>query len=580
MVIAGINKGVTNFGMKLNDGGCCIIKDDIMVSIAEERVTRKKYASGYDMSLKYCLDSLGIEMKDVDYFVVSSCCENNNINNIKLKGIDYRRIIFCPSHHYSHACSAYYTSYFDEALVIVIDNEGNVLDDFDYEKPFHKQRMEHMSYYLANKTGISLIETDDVPIDKIGIGDAYRYFTHYLGFPSYEYAGKVMGLASYGNRDCYKDLKIFNMSNDGKIYCDIDNNYEDGVSSLKSFFAQLDMYDFPEPRTPIEDICQMHADLAYLIQRETEDILIKKINYLIKKTGVRKICLSGGVALNSVANGRILKECDIDDIYIFPAAGDSGQCIGNAIYGYNKMTSKNKFFDINNAYLGKVYSEDEISKTIIGMIDENEYEIVKYANKDKKIKEIARLIYDGKYIGYFDGGSEIGPRALGHRSILANPCLKGTKDDLNMKIKFRESFRPFAPMILDEYKNDYFDLDIKSPFMLLVADVKIPEKIPSVTHVDGTARIQTVNRTQNDQIYEIIKQFSSLSGVPVILNTSFNIAGEPIVETPEDAVDCFKKTNLDVLVIGEYIVRKKSNDYIEPKGIDIFVCKLGESLNK
>ena len=236
MIVAGVSMPSTKAGMKLNDGGCAIIKDDKLVAIAEERITRKKHDLGFNYALPYCIEAQEISLQDIDLFVVSSCCEKVlNTDDIHIEGVPQEKIVVCPSHHLSHALGSYCLSGFERSIVMVIDNEGNIIDDENDDNPFHKRKMEHMSYYVADKDGVKLLEIDDVPINKIGVGDAYRYFTHYLGFPSYVYAGKTMGLAAYGRPNAYKDKKIFELQ-DGHIVCDIDNNYMSCETSLKHFF--------------------------------------------------------------------------------------------------------------------------------------------------------------------------------------------------------------------------------------------------------------------------------------------------------------------------------------------------------
>lgn len=439
---------------------------------------------------------------------------------------------------------------------------------------FHKREMEHMSYYIADREGIRLIETDDVSPNQIGVGDAYRYFTHYLGFPSYVYAGKTMGLAAYGKTDAYKDRKIFELI-DGHIVCDIENEYMSCITSLKRFLHKNEIQ--TPPRTPIDKLTQEHADLARWIQRETEDILVEKVKYLVKKTGVRNLCISGGVGLNSVANAEILKRSGIKNIFILPAAGDSGQCVGNVMYGLMTVEGKIPQLPMHTAYLGKVYTKECIRKVVMDFLGDPNYEVLHFDDTETLLKKEAELLWDNLYVGHFDGRSEFGPRALGNRSILANPCSPYSKDDLNRKIKFRESFRPFAPVTLYRRANEFFKIDRELPFMLLVAEVKDKVILPAITHVDGTARIQTVTEEQNPRLCCLLKEFEKYSGIPVLLNTSFNIAGEPIVESPQDAAKCLKTTALNALSIGDYLIIKKECSFSQDEYIR-FVTTLGENL--
>lgn len=555
MKIIGANFGETENGMLLNDGGICLFNNGKMVITSEERITRKKYVGGFNMSLKRLLDSEKLKIEDIDLFVFSSCCELPRKKiNIEKYNIPSEKIVYILSHHLSHAYSTYFSSQFDEAIIMVIDNEGNIINDLGGKK-FYDNELEHMTYYIGKQNNIEFLERDEVLSNQIGIGDAYRYFTHYIGFPSYVYAGKTMGLAPYGNKEKYSNVKIFDFDDTtGKISCRIENMYENCDNAIKKFFKDNYNIDIIEPRTPIDDITQEYADLAFLIQNELEEILIKKVKYLVKKTGIKKLCIAGGVGLNSVANARILKETGIEDIFIVPAAGDTGQCLGNVYYGYYDILKETKHIPFSSVYLGFSYNLKEIEKEI----KKNKgIKYTKYKEINELNKRVAKDLVDGKIIARFDGRSEFGPRALGNRSILMDPRKAENKDILNKRVKFRESFRPFAPSVLYEYSTEYFDLEQESPYMLLVAKVKRPEIIPAVTHIDMSARIQTVKKEDNYNYYDLINEFYMLTGVPVLLNTSFNINGEPIVETPEDALNSFMTTNIDKLAIGLYLVEKR-----------------------
>lgn len=572
--------GFTQAGMKLNDGGACVINDGKIYAVSEERVSRKKHDGGYEKSLPYCLQAAGIGYDDLDYVVVSSCCEKVLTKKPVIKNVPEEKVIICPSHHLSHAYSTFMTSKFDEAIIMVIDNEGNILDDRD-DLPFHKRAMEHMTYYIGNKDGIHFLERENISTNAIGVGDAYRYFTHYLGFPSYTYAGKTMGLASYGNKQKYAGLHLFEMDEDGQISCKIENDYFNCVPKVEKILNSYENYQFPKPRLPIDGLTQEHADLAMFIQSETERILIEKVKYLIKKTGIKKLCIAGGVGLNSVANGAILKNTNLEDIYILPAAGDSGQCLGDALYGYCLKNGHEKHFSINNDYLGKMYSDDEINDAINTFVNNHSnIELIRYDNEQDMLKAFAQIIADGKVTCRFNGRSEFGPRALGNRSILMDPRVAENKDILNSRVKFREAFRPFAPVVLYEDLKEYFNISFESPYMLIVADVLKPDEIPAVTHVDNSARVQTVKRSDSPGLYGIIEEFKKITGVPVILNTSFNIAGEAMVESPEDALNCFYKTDIDCIMIGNCIISKTQKySEIDLNALRQFTISLGKNLD-
>ena len=556
MIIVGCNMGITRKGMKLNDGGLCVIDTSTkkIIAIAEERISRKKYDGGFEQSLKKYLELTNKTMDDIDLFVVSSCCEKplENVTNL-ISGVSPDKIKVVPSHHLSHAYSAYYSSNFNEALILVLDNEGNVLGD-EASSNFYENELEHMSYYIAKGNNVELLERDDVPVGKIGVGDAYRYFTHYIGFPSYVYAGKTMGLAPYGRKETYDNVKVFELK-DGHITCNIAADYFEPCKALKTFFKNQYNIELPPERTPIGEITQEYADLAYLIQKETEEILIEKINYLVSKTGIRNICIAGGVGLNSVANGRILKECNIDDLFIVPAAGDSGECLGNAYYGYYKILNNQERIPFETAYLGFEYSKENLEESLL-KLENKSVKLKKYDIINDMHKYVSKKLADGFIIARCSGRSEFGPRALGNRSILMDTRKAENKDILNARVKFRESFRPFAPIVLTEYLTEYFDIEHQSKYMLLVANVKKPEIIPAVTHVDNSSRLQTLSYNDNPDLYDLINEYYKITGVPVILNTSFNIAGQPIVETYSDAIECFMSTNIDCLILENYFIEK------------------------
>lgn len=553
MKIIGANLGKTRDGMLLNDGGLCLIDNEDITILSEERFTRKKYSGGFEKCLNALLDRKKLSIEDIDLFVFSSCCELPEFD-LKFDCIPKEKICVIPSHHLSHAYSTYFSSGFNESLIIVMDNEGNIINDLGKNK-FYENDLEHMTYYIAKGKEINLYDREKVDPKNIGICDAYRYFTHYLGFPSYVYAGKTMGLAPYGNPNKYKDIEIFKFDEKtGNITCKIKNNYENCCESIKQFFEKNYNKIIVKPRTPIDDITQDYSDLAYLIQDQVEKILIKKVNYLIRKTGIKNVCICGGIGLNSVANGKILNQTDVENLFILPASGDTGQCLGNAYYGYYEVLNNDKIIKFKSPYLGFEYSNKEILNELkkFNNIIYKEYESISALNL-----QAAKYLVNNEIIARFEGKAEFGPRALGNRSILMNPMYKENKDILNKKVKFREEFRPFAPSILKEYSSEFFDINIESPYMLLVVNVKKPELIPAVTHIDNSARLQTVTKLENENYYDLIEKFYKLTNVPVLLNTSFNVNGEPIVETPYDAIKCFISTNIDKLIIGNFLVEKK-----------------------
>jgi carbamoyltransferase len=377
---------------------------------------------------------------------------------------------------------------------------------------------------------------------------------------------KVMGLAPYGKPVYYDGImeNMIDLKDDGSFKLNMDYfayTYAQQMISDKI----VELFGYP-PRESESKIEQHHFDIAMSIQRVTEEAMLRMANHLFEETGLKNLCLAGGVALNSVANGRILRETPFEEMFIQPAAGDAGGALGVAtfiwysILGNNRSVKKNNPDTIGpekdlmqNAYLGPEYSNEAIKRFL------KEKEII-YTELDRGnlLKRTAELIVDKRVVGWFQGRMEWGPRALGNRSILADPRDKKMQDIVNLKIKFRESFRPFAPTILLDKTSEYFELDRQSPYMLLVTQVRETKKvIPAVTHLDGSARVQTIAREDNSLYYDLIDEFYKITGVPVILNTSFNVRGEPIVCTPEDAYTCFIRTKMDDLVMGNFLLNKE-----------------------
>lgn len=553
--------GITRNGMGANDGGCALIDDGFpIVAIAEERITRKKYDSGFINSLNYCLENAHCLIGDIDCFVFSNCCDEpldiNFIKDILQKGnlyIPENKIIINKSHHLSHAASVFYPSQFDRSLILIVDNEGNILKKTSDN--YWENSLERTSLYVGEGTKIRFLERHNDEPGDLGIGGAYNYFTHWLGFNSYKDAGKTMGLASYGE-NFFKGLKLFS-----KGRCCLENTNKDKLGSVRRFFIKKAGIDIGESGKSTKKPNKTQEDVAFFVQKEVERILVEIVKNAVKKYKIKNLCISGGVALNCVANYEIFKKTGIEKIFIQPASGDDGQCLGNAYLGYFIKKKSGKRKEVSSFYLGKRYSDVDIKRVIDNYSDK-----IEYTESKTLYKTVAKLIASGKIIGWFQGGSEFGPRALGNRSIFADPRDYKMKSHINKKVKFRESFRPYAPVILEKYLNQYFALDFPSPFMLFAPSV-YPNKvslIPAVTHVDGTARVQTVNKEQNSRLCSLIGEFEKITGIPILLNTSFNVNGEPIVESPEDAIKCFIGTNIDVLVIGNYIINKKA--YIDSEG--------------
>lgn len=532
--VAGFNTG--------HNGGCCIIHEGKIVSVSEERLNRKKNSDGYINSFLYCLKALGIKASDVDLFVSSSYHKRlpgNFMGNFEALGISPEKFI-TVDHHLSHAYSAYVTSPFDSAIVLAIDGLGNEADT--------------ESYYIGEGATLKKIGGND-PKRSIykGIGRAYESFTNFIGWSAQE-AGKTMGLAAYGE-ETNPELDLYSISQDERIESALEGKYYHGALN----FVQEHQLDFGKSFSGFEN-----KNAAFFVQDRTEKIILELVRRLYEKHKMENICLSGGVFLNSIINKKILDETPIKNVFVPPCCDDTGQPFGNALYGY-VAHFKNPFkINMSHGYLGREYGDDEILDVLE---KRQEKYTLPYETKscdfefkkcDDVAEEGARCLSEGKLVGWFQGSSEIGPRALGHRSILTAPFPEDMKETLNVRIKHRENFRPFAPAILEERVSEFFMLDRPSPFMLLIAKGVEDKRgaIPAVLHVDGTARLQTVNK-EEEKFYKLISSFEQMTGVPIVLNTSFNDNGEPIVETPRDALNMFCKSELDYLFLGDYMVWKK-----------------------
>lgn len=534
-IVVGLNQG--------HNGGCAIIVNgQIKCAIAEERLNRQRYSNGYINSLIYCLKSANIKLSEVDLFVFSSYGPNlspHYSGDLPYLGIDSKKCI-AVDHHLSHAYGSFLTSPFQKALIVIIDGQGN---EFMTE-----------SYYAGDGSSITKIGGNNPKRSPAkGIGRTYEAFTNFLGWTDDE-AGKTMGLAAYGNPN-YCKIPLFRLKED-KVEGDLNYTHEQGVID----FMRRKKVTFGMPYAKGKTDLSQHA--AAYIQRQTEEIILNLVKHLVRKTGLKNLCIGGGVGLNCLTNTRLLHESEIENIFVLPASSDQGQALGNALYGYYFLTGQKSHITIETDYFGKSYSEKDILNTLKRhpwyisnkIIPNKEF---KYSKKNNVEKVAAQLIAVGKIVGWFQGGSELGPRALGNRSILADPRDLNSKEKLNKKIKKREEFRPFAPSVLLEGSPSFFNIDIPSPFMLLAPKVKpeVAQLIPAVVHKDGTSRIQTVKKTQNERFYNLINEFYKITNIPLILNTSFNSQG-PIVETPFNALATFLSTDMDFLIIDDYLISK------------------------
>ena len=558
-----------------HDSAAAIIKDgEVLAAVEEERFSRNKFDDDFPKNaIDYCIKEANISPNELElvafydkgvlkferlldnYIAVAPRGLRSFLDVIPkwlhkrlwvkdeikkhLKGFD-GKIIF-PEHHLSHAAYAFFTSPFNESAILTVDGVGEWTT---------------ASFGQAEDTNIQL--TNDIRWPH-SLGLFYSAFTYYLGFKVNEGEYKLMGLSSYGEPKYYDLIKkeLIDIKDDGSIHLNM--KYfaftHDKVMTNKKF---ENLFGCPV-RKEDSEAKQIHYDIGASAQSVLEEVLLKMANHVYEKTHKENLCLGGGVALNGVANYKILKEGPFKNVYIPPSPGDGGSAIGCALYAYysfykNQRTIEkdNDVMISNNVWLGPQYSNSEI-KSFLDSKDIS-YQKLEY---DELIKKTVELISEQNVVGWYQDKMEWGPRALGNRSILADPRNAKMKDILNEKIKHRESFRPFAPSILEEYAAEYFDLTVPSPYMLLVAKVKKPDTIPAVTHVDGTSRVQTVSKKSNKLYYELINEFFKLTGVPVLINTSMNVRGEPIVNTPEQAYSMILKTDMDYLVMGNFLISKK-----------------------
>ena len=572
-----------------------VVNNEIVAAVQEERFSRIKHDSSFPFkSIEYVLKAANVNLSDLDNIIFyekpflkferliethiafaphgfKSFCASIPIwlreklfqkkliyKNLKKidKKINENKIKF-SEHHLSHAASAFYPSPFDEALILTLDGVGE---------------WSTTTIGIGKGNKIDILEEINFPHS---IGLLYSAFTYYLGFKVNSGEYKVMGLAPYGEPKYQKIIldKLINVKEDGSFRLDMSYfNYATGLTMTNKKFSEIFGKQVRKPEDKLE---QFHLDIASSIQVVVEEIILKISEYIKNKYKISNLCLAGGVALNCVANGKILNKKIFDNIWIQPAAGDAGGALGAAL-AFNYLELKKSRISgldqMKGSLLGPRYTDKEIENDL-----EKNHANYEKLNEQDLFSIVSNELVQGKAIGWFQGRLEYGPRALGNRSIIADPRSKSIQKDLNIKIKFRESFRPFAPAVLREYLSDFFELNCDSPYMLLVAGVKnkisiqnkkeksssildqlnqLRSNIPAVTHVDYSARVQTVHKDINKKFYGLISKFNEISSCPVVVNTSFNIRGEPIVCSPSDAFKCFMGTNLDILVIENYILFK------------------------
>ena len=584
-----------------HDSAACLIDDgEIIAAAQEERFTRIKYDANFPVNaITYCLAEANLKPDKIDYivfydkpflkferlletylafaprgfqnFVTSvpiwvkeklfqKSLIIKTLRDIWGKEIDWTERLLFSEHHLSHAASAFFPSPFNEAAVLTMDGVGE---------------WSTTSLAIGHGNELSVHKEINFPHS---LGLLYSAFTYYAGFKVNSGEYKLMGLAPYGEPKYSNLIKenLIDIKEDGSFALDL--NFFNYCTGLTMTNEKFNILFGGVPRNPETEISQRDMDIAASIQKVTEEVLIKLVKGVAKTSGQKNLCLAGGVALNCVANGKLLREEIFEDIWVQPASGDAGGALGAALGAYHIMLNKkrkpsDKIDNMKGSFLGPEYSELKINETLEGC-----GAVFSNHSQDQIIELTAKDLADGKAVGWFSGRMEFGPRALGNRSILADPRSESMQKLLNLKVKYRESFRPFAPSILREDLSDWFEMDTDSPYMLLVANVvesqrKVITKeegvltgvdkinyprstIPAVTHVDFSSRIQTVHKETNLTFYRLLEQFKKLTNFPVLVNTSFNVRGEPIVLTPEDAFRCFMGTELDVLVVGNAYMKK------------------------
>jgi len=552
-----------------HDAAAALLKDgQIVAACQEERLSRKKHDSGFPArAIRYVLKEAGIAPEQLDAVgfydkpllkferILSTYVatfprsfgsfrtamplwlhEKLWVPSIIRKELKpYKGPILFAEHHMSHAASAFLPSPFEEAAILTVDGVGEWAT---------------ASFGRGRGGDIQLFKEIRFPHS---LGLLYSAFTYYLGFKVNSAEYKVMGLAPYGKPVHFDRImkEMVHLNDDGSFKLNMKYfSYDYGLRMTNEAFD--DFFSGP-PRKPETWMAEREFDIAASVQKVCEEVVLQMVRYIHKETGLQNLCMAGGVALNCVANGRVIRETPMKNLFVQPAAGDAGGAVGVAHYLYNTIDKKPRGPAWTHAYLGPEFTDAQIAQYLDGAG-------AKYRTlADRElVEQTAELLAKGNVVGWFQGRMEFGPRALGGRSILADPRDAKMRDTLNMKIKFREGFRPFAPSVLADKAKEWFEIDCESPYMLLVAQVREGKRvIPSVTHVDNSARLQTVTRDESPLYYDLISEFEKLTGVPVIINTSFNVRGEPIVCTPHDAYLCFMRTNMDQLVLGHHLLDKK-----------------------
>lgn len=551
-----------------HDAAAVLVRDGVVIAAAEEeRFTRRKHDRSFPANaIAYCLEFGGLHGGDLDLAVFyekplrklqrglqtsaglderSRASAARHIRHYVHQVATLRQLLedttgyqselqYCE-HHLSHAASCFYASPFEEAAILTVDGVGEWATT---------------GQFIGGGSRIESVREIRYPQS---LGMFYAALTAYLGFEVNEGEYKVMGLASYGQPSYGAEVSnLIQLHPDGSFRLELD--YFDYIHSFDRMFSPKLVELLGPARSPTEPVERRHMDIAASVQKRLEEALLNLVRSLRDVSASRNFCMAGGVAHNVVANSRILRSGLFSGIFIQPASGDNGGAVGAALEGYWRAVNGPRVPQAGyNTCIGPSFDSTTIEKVL-----KVRRLVFHRLEPDELCREVAKLIYDNLVVGWFQGRMEFGPRALGHRSILGNACNPETKEILNVRVKLREEFRPFAPIVTEDAVQVYYDQPIPSPYMLYAPRVKpgMEKVVPASTHVDGTSRVQTVSKEQNPLFYRLLKEFEVLSGVPVLINTSFNIKGEPIVCTPEDAINCFLRTDIDYLAIGDFLVEK------------------------
>lgn len=554
-------KTILGIGGSDHDVHACLIRDGkVVITVEEERLCRHKYGLGGNLldglSRQHALETAGISLEQVDEVVVDSILAPTALLGVRsrAKKLD---------HHMAHAASAYFTSGFDSAAILVVDNAGGLVKDGERDAlqatTWYRGQGRQISF-LDRVTSTNWVEGPTVLAQVYQRGDGddslghlYKKTTGALGFryppqarqdPKLYYFpedGITMGLSAYGDLRFFDELwTLVELLPQGRYRIALSDGRMDQM--LARWLGD-------------EPSFEVRAAVAAAAQEALSRLMVHLVTHVVEATGERRLCLAGGVAMNTVTNGRLLRETPIERLYVPPMPGDNGTGVGAALWA--AAQDRDQPLPVYSVYGGRRYTETEVRQALAGL-DTSRYTVSSPAPADL-LERVARLLLEQKVVAWFEGGAEGGRRALGHRSILADPRPKAMRDHLNENVKRRQWFRPYAPMVPEERVQEFFDLAHPSPYMQLVMDVlpQWKERIQAAAHVDGSARLQTIHRDQHPRMYELLHAFEKVSGVPIILNTSFNVANEPMVETPADAIRCFTGTNIDALVIEQYLVVRR-----------------------